>query len=216
MISDQDGSGADASTSHRRYWTLAANPARYRVVDAVRDLEEDWWLAGRGDLHAGDRVAIWKYKGHDDYRGILAFGEVLTDPELRDERGDDTYWIDSDGQAAAPRVRVRYVIKPAEPLWLELAPADSVIRQLPVSRAQGGTAHRVTPDQWAQLMGLVGGWPEPETDEHDQGLGWADAEIQPTVTWESVHLPDRESACGPGLDPGFVRPATMHHKPAVT
>src|SRR5215469_11038088 len=102
MTSYKDGSGADANTSHRRYWTLAADPARYRVVDAVRGLEEDWWLTGRGDLHAGDRVAIWKYKGRDDYRGILAFGEVLTDPELRDELDDDTYWIDSDGQAAAP------------------------------------------------------------------------------------------------------------------
>jgi hypothetical protein len=180
MTSYQDDSGAAASTSHRRYWTLAANPARYRVVDAVRDLEEDWWLAGRGDLHAGDRVAVWKYKGRDDYRGIIAFAEVLTDPELRHGR-DDTYWIDSDGQAAAPRVRVRYVIKPAEPLWLELAPADSVIRQLPVSRAQGGTAHHVTSEQWAQLMALVGGWPEPDEDQ----LGppdWTDAEIQPTVT----------------------------------
>jgi hypothetical protein len=182
MTSDQEGSGAGVAASHRRYWTLAANPARYRVVDGVRDLEEDWWLAGRGDLHMGDRVAIWKYKGRDDYRGIIAFGEVLTDPELRDELDDDTYWIDSDGQAAAPRVHVRYVIKPAEPLWLELAPADSVIRQLPVARAQGGTAHHVTSDQWAQLMVLVGGWPEPDADEHDQGLGWADAEIQPTVT----------------------------------
>jgi hypothetical protein len=180
MTSYQDGSGADASASYRRYWTLAANPARYRVVDAVRDLEEDWWLAGRGDLHVGDRAAIWKYKGRDDHRGIIAFGEVITDPELRDELDDDTYWIDSDGQAAALRVRVRYVIKPAEPLWLELAPADSVLRRLPVSRAQGGTAHHVTSDQWAQLMALVGGWPESDGDQLDPP-DWTDSEIQPTV-----------------------------------
>ena len=101
-------------------------------------------------------------QGPDDHRGIIAFGEVLTDPEMRDLSDDDhTYWIDSDGTAAALRVRVRYVIKPSEPLWLELAPAGSVIRQLPVSRAQGGTAHHVTADQWAQLMALVGGWPRP-------------------------------------------------------
>ena len=145
----------------RRYWTLAADPERYRVVDAVRDLEEDWWLTGGSDLHAGDRVAIWKYQGPDDHRGIIAFGEVLTDPEMRDERDNHTYWMDPDGTAAALRVRVRYVIKLSVPLWLEFAPADSVIRQLPVSRAQGGTAHHVTSDQWAQLMALVGGWPQP-------------------------------------------------------
>jgi hypothetical protein len=182
MTSHQEGSGNGATTSDRRYWTLSADPARYRVVDSVRDLQEDWWLAGRGDLHAGDRVAIWKYKGPDDHRGIIAFGEVLTDPEIRDESDDGTYWIDPDGTAAAPRVRVRYVIKPSEPLWLELAPADSVIRQLPVSRARGGTAHHVTPDQWAQLMALVGGWPQPDGDEDDGASGWPGAEIRPTVT----------------------------------
>jgi Domain of unknown function (DUF3883)/EVE domain len=175
------GSGTGANTSPRRYWTLAADPARYRVIDSVHDLEEDWWLTGRGDLRAGDRVAIWKYKGPDDHRGIIAFGEVLTDPEMRDESGNRTYWIDSDGTAAAPRVRVRYVIRPSEPLWLELAPADSVIRQLPVSRARGGTAHHVTADQWAQLMTLVGGWPQPDEDEDDGASGWSGAEIQPTV-----------------------------------
>ena len=108
MTSYPEGSGVGATASPRRYWTLAAHPDRYRVVDAVRDLDEEWWLTGRGDLHAGDRVAIWKYKGRDDYRGIIAFGEVLTDPELRSEPDDDTYWIDADGQAAALRVRVRY------------------------------------------------------------------------------------------------------------
>ena len=189
MTPYREGSGVGATTSHRRYWTLAAHPARYRVVDAVRELDEDWWLTGGADLHDGDRVAIWKYKGSDDRRGIIAFGEVLTDPEMRDlSDDDDTYWIDPDAKAAALRVRVRYVIKPSEPLWLELAPADSAIRQLPVSRAQGGTAHHVMADQWAQLMALVGGWPRPDENEDDDdddddgGSRWADAEIQPTVT----------------------------------
>jgi hypothetical protein len=183
MTPDREGSGVAATTSHIRYWTLAAHPARYRVVDAVRDLEEDWWLTGGSDLHAGDRVAIWKYKGPGDRRGIIAFGEVLTDPEMRDLSDDDhMYWIDPDAKAAALRVRVRYVIKPSEPLWLELAPTDSIIRQLPVSRAQGGTAHHVTADQWAQLMALVDGWPQPDADEDDGAFGWPDAEIQPTIT----------------------------------
>jgi Protein NO VEIN, C-terminal/EVE domain len=169
----------DATASHRRYWTLSAHPARYRVVDAVRDLDEDWWTTGGADLHAGDRVAIWKYKGSDDHRGIIAFGEVLTDPEIHDD--DQAHWIDSDATAAALRVRVRYVIKPPEPLSLELAHADSVIRQLPVSRAKGGTAHHVTADQWVQLMSLVGGWPRPGAGEDGQASGWPVLEIQPTV-----------------------------------
>jgi len=173
------GGGEGTSTSGRRYWTLAARPDRYRVADAVRNLDEDWWTTGDADLHAGDRVAIWKYKGRDIHRGIVAFGEVLTDPEMHDD--DSRFWIDSDAKAAALRVRVRYVIKPSKPLWLELAPAGSVIRQLPVSRARGGTAHQVTADQWAQLMALVGGWPPPDKRQDDAASGWPDAEIKPTV-----------------------------------
>jgi hypothetical protein len=118
-------------------------PARYRVVDAVRDLDEDWWHTGGADLHASDRVAIWKYKSSDDRRGIIAFGEVLTDPEMRDLSDDDhTYWIDPAGTAAAQRVRVRCVIKPSAPIWLELAPAGSVIHQLPaLAHALGAARH---------------------------------------------------------------------------
>lgn len=63
---------------------------------------------------------------------------------------------------------MRYAIKPSDPLWYESALADSVIRELPVSRAQGGTAHRVTPDQWVRLMALVGGWPGPDAGEDDE------------------------------------------------
>lgn len=171
------------TTSGGRYWTLASHPSRYRLVDAVRDLDEDWWLTGGAELRAGDRVAIWKYKGRDDYRGIIAIGEVLTNPEKREEPPDSRpYWIDPEGTADGLRVRVRYVIKPPEPLWLELAPTDSVIHQLPVSRAQGGTAHHVTADQWAQLMALVGGWPQPNAGLDDGASGWAPAEIQPTVS----------------------------------
>ncbi|TVY99613.1 hypothetical protein EAS64_40795 [Trebonia kvetii] len=62
MTQYQAGSDAGATVSHRQFWTLAAHPDRYRVVEAVRNLDEDWWTTGGRDLHAGDRVAIWKYK----------------------------------------------------------------------------------------------------------------------------------------------------------
>lgn len=164
--------GLSAGQPPRRFWTLAADPTRFRVADAVRDLDEDWWRTGGADVHAGDRFAIWKYKGRDNFRGIIAFGEVLTEPEIREEPDDVIkYWTDPDGTAPAPRVLVSYAIKPPQPLWLEHAPADSVIRQLPVSRAHGGTAHHVTADQWTQLMTLVGGWPS-------QPAIWTVTEIQ--------------------------------------
>lgn len=167
----------------RSYWTLASHPARFRVVDSVRNLDEDWWLTGGADLHKGDRVAIWKYKGRDDHRGIITFGEVLTDPEPHELTDSDRkYWIDRNVMTAAPRVLVRYAIKLAEPLWFENASPESVIRQLPVSRAQGGTAHHVTFEQWDQLMDLAGGWPSSDVDQDAEAPGWPHKEIQPTVT----------------------------------
>ncbi len=42
------------------------------------------------------------------------------------------------------------------------------LRQLPVSRVQGGTVHYVTPDQWAQLTALFGGWPEPYAGQDNE------------------------------------------------
>ena len=148
--------------SDGRNWTLAAHPDRYRVLDAVRDRDEDLWLTAGADLHRGDRVAIWKYKGRSDCRGIVAFGEVLTEPQMRGLSDEElAYWMDPEASAPAMRVRVRYVVKLAAPLWLEDAPDGSVIRRLAVSRAQGGTAHQVTADQWTQLMALAGGWPGP-------------------------------------------------------
>ena len=176
------GSSGVADAARRRsYWTLAAHPSRYLVVDAVRDLEEDWWLTGDRDLRMGDRVALWKYKGHDDHRGIVGFGEVLTDPEIRDLADDgNPYWVHPE-TGSAQQVLVRYTIRPPELLWLEEASTGSVLRQLSVSRAQGGTAHRVTPEQWAELMDLVGGWPRADVDEDDSEVGWPIAEIRPTV-----------------------------------
>ena len=57
------------------YWTLASDPDRYRVLDEVRSEEEGWWFTAKSKPAVGDRVAIWKCKGSDDVRGVVAFGE---------------------------------------------------------------------------------------------------------------------------------------------
>lgn len=156
--------GADRRATTRSYWTLASHPNRYRVLDGVREEEDAWWLNGRSHLRAGDRVAIWKYKGTERYRGIVAFGEVLTDPEIRPEsEAESPYWVGREPKTNMARVRVRYVRKLLDqPLWLETSPPDSVIRELNVAETQGGTTHRVTSDQWDRLMDLIGGWPSDE------------------------------------------------------
>lgn len=144
------------------FWILAARPDRFRLLDSVRERDEEVWRTGGRPLRAGDRVAIWKYKGHEANRGVVAFGEVLSDPaDVRASDEDSPYWIAGSEPLAdtAPRVRVRYTLRPDPPLWLEQAPEDSVLRRLSVVEAQGGTAFHVTDTQWAELMDLAGGWP---------------------------------------------------------
>lgn len=43
---------------------------------------------------------------------------------------------------------------------MEEQPA-SVVNELSVTRAQGGTAFRITDEQWSRLLVEVGGWPAP-------------------------------------------------------
>src|SRR3954454_22407042 len=70
----------------RRYWALCANPAPHRFEQPVRELETDLWTTGGRPIRAGDWVAIWKSKGPDDRRGVVALGEVVSDPQLLPER----------------------------------------------------------------------------------------------------------------------------------
>lgn len=151
-------------TDATHFWILAARPDRYRLLDAVRELDEDWWRSGRSHLRKGDRVAIWTYKGHDSERGIVALGLVLTDTaetDLPDEQ--HPYWISGAEPLAAraPRVLVRYVVRPDPPLWMEDAPEDSVLRRLKTVEAQGGTAFTLSEGDWDALVTLAGGWPAP-------------------------------------------------------
>lgn len=56
------------------------NPKVYNIEKAIQEQEEDSWTVPRGDVRTGDRAIIWKAKGNDQHRGIVALAEVLTDP----------------------------------------------------------------------------------------------------------------------------------------
>lgn len=183
------------------YWALASHPDHFRVLDAVLEQDEEWWRTGGRPLAKGDRVAIWKYKGRDAFRGVIAFGVILTDPaemELHDEF--DPYWVGLHVEplpALAPRVRVAYVHAPLLPLWMGATPG-SVVNELSVSRTQGGTAFHIQEDQWARLLDEAGGWPS----------------ASPEATTESRTIEDavrgRSRGQGFGLDASQRRVVEKH------
>lgn len=152
-----------------RFWTLAANPGAFRVEDNVRDQDIEIWRTSR-KIARDDRVGIYKYKGRDKYRGIVSLGEILTDPQMMDiPSGTDPYEVISNSYGRPIPVRsewswVRYVRAPGLPLWADLG-SGSVVDELAVARAQGGTVHQVTSAQWERLMEEAGlaAWPPDES-----------------------------------------------------
>ena len=148
-----------------RYWAVCADPRQYRVLDAVREREFDTWTTKNKSIQAGDRLMIWKTAGKDEHRGVVAFAEVISDPQVRGD-ADNPYWIVPD-DSPAPRVQVRYVRSPNLPLWIG-GEQSALLEELSVARARGGTDFTVSPDQWDAVVKAAGGLlneeGEPEID----------------------------------------------------
>src|SRR6266566_9125234 len=100
----------------RHYWAFCANPKIYKIEQVVRELPEDSWTVPHRNVRADDRAIIWKAKGNDRHRGIIALAEVLSNPKLSISPNPD-YWIDQNrANEVVDRVMVRY-FPLALPLW---------------------------------------------------------------------------------------------------
>jgi hypothetical protein len=139
------------------YWAFLANPQTYAIEAAIRDLAEDTWTTKNHDVRSGDRVIIWKAKGKDPVRGIVAFAEVISDPEITISAHRE-YWGKPEEIKSEPSVRIRYVLTPLLPLWVGESD-DDVLLSLTVSRATGGSVFHVSNEQWETIVDLAGGWP---------------------------------------------------------
>lgn len=151
----------------RHYWALQANPKRYRIEDAVREKQTDWWKTNGKLLRPGDRVMLWKSQGgrKGAKRGVVGLGEVVSEPALVAK--PDEYWTDpADGQEIAWRAEIRYVHAPNLPLWLD-GWAKAILEQLTVSQGLQRTAFDVTTQQWEAVVEAAGGWPEESPEIQD-------------------------------------------------
>lgn len=149
----------------RQFWALLANPATYRIDDAVRELETDTWTVPIGEPAVGDRLAIWRTLGAEGQRGVVALAEVLGAPQMRPENvASAPYWKERHAHTEQRRIVIRYVLPPGAPLWLTKATVP-ILSSLTVSRGQGSKAYRVDPPDWWRLLDALGGWPEDEDDD---------------------------------------------------
>lgn len=147
-------------SSGRSFWAFASNPAVYRIDDAVTDLAEDLWTVKRGEVKQGDRFLVWQTAGGLHHRGVIALGEVLSDPEMLGLPPElHPYCIDHNVLQPERRVRIRYLIPTGVPLWLD-DDTTGTLEKLSVARATGGSVFHVTPSEWNAVANLVGGWPD--------------------------------------------------------
>jgi hypothetical protein len=141
-------------------WALCVDPSVYRIEDALSEQAESLWTTKRSQVRMGDRVLIWRTTGKDGQRGVVALGEVISDAEIRHDAGSP-YWIGAGaGATPEPRVLVRYVHAPQLPLWL--GEHRSLLADLSVARATGGSVFKVTESQWRVVAAAAG--IEPDLD----------------------------------------------------
>jgi hypothetical protein len=142
-----------ADSREPAYWAFAANPARYRIVEALRDLEFDTWTTYDRPIRAHDRALIWQTRDADGRRGIVALAEVLEPPAVIADHSP--YWVEpAEGETPKEQVRLRY-IPLRNPLWIG-GEHTSLLEQLSVSRSRGGSVFRVTAEQWNAVARVAG------------------------------------------------------------
>ena len=139
------------------YWLFQANPKYYRLLDAIKDLDEISWLVTRytNDMEVGDGVLIWM-SGKN--AGVYAVAEITQLPHLITEIPDPDYWIDPTRfRQDKPHVRIRLIRKLlGQPLRRFELKRDRILRDLLVIRAPNSTNFKVTPQEWEQVYQLKG------------------------------------------------------------
>jgi hypothetical protein len=153
----------------RRHWAIVTNPRLYRAEDAIREHDDNVWTASRGDIREGDGVAIWRSRGQDGKRGVLALGVVLSGPdEIEAPEELAAYWIEPPAEKVTRRVWVRTTRPLRGPLWMDDS-AGAILAGLSVSRATGGGVYQITEEQWSALETALGAAPslEDDADEPD-------------------------------------------------
>lgn len=138
-------------------WAILCNPATYDIEAAVEVLDEDTWNLPKGDAHPGDRLVLWKAKGRGQHRGVVALGEVTAAADvIASQPGSADFWVSEPQLEPKRRIRLRYIVPPKAPLWLE-DDTDGVLGGLSVANAQGNKLYKVTEEQWVRLVEALGG-----------------------------------------------------------
>lgn len=136
-------------------WAFCANPKKYNIIDAVKYLNFDHWSVGRSDVRCGDHAIIWQTLDLKKNRGIVAFAEILENPELRTDENNQ-FWVKPfDGRKVARRAKVRYFVSKKLPLWVNNKKIGEFLLSLSVARGRGTTVFHLSDSEWDHLKTFV-------------------------------------------------------------
>ena len=143
--------------AYMNYWLFQGNPTFYRLLDAIGDLDEMFWLVTRysKQIQVGDGVLIWM-SGQD--AGIYAVAEVIEAPKILTELPEADYWLDSKRfRQDKPHVKIRFLRKLlGQPLRRLELKYDQILKDLLVIRVPNSTNFKVTPEQWQRIYQFKG------------------------------------------------------------
>lgn len=130
------------------YWIFQANPALYRIFDALGDADAIcYWTVTRyqHDIAPGDQFALW---ASGPKAGVFAFGVVIAAAKLR--QGDPNPYgqgpEEDDGPVWQIRIRIKDVLKNPIPRSEIAGDPDAIIR-LP----GGGSSFLLNEIQWQAI-----------------------------------------------------------------
>ena len=137
------------------YRLFQGNPKYYRVLEAIKELEEIPWLVTRyaNNIAPGDGVIIWLSGSQG---GIYATAEVIEPAQFLTEIPDKKYWVDSTRALGKQQAIIRFTNKFVEsPLLKNQLQEDSVLKNLLVLRAPNSTNFKVSSEEWEQVQKLI-------------------------------------------------------------
>lgn len=147
----------------KQFWAAMSNPNVYKITEALKKKTRGDWLIKQAHVRRGDRLLIWKAKGSDKDRGIVALAEVVTDPSRRIV-SSDRFWVKKRPKKKERTVKILYLVPSGLPLWVN-KDRTGILKGLSVAKATGGSIFKVNPQTWHRVVGLVGGWFDGDTQD---------------------------------------------------
>ncbi|GAB4242321.1 MAG: hypothetical protein Kow0049_31540 [Stanieria sp.] len=139
------------------YWLFQANPNYYRLLDAIKELQEMPWLVTRyaKEIAVGDGVLVWM---SGENAGVYAIAEVIEPPQILKEIPDLDYWLEPNKfKKNRLHVKIRFIRKLiGQPLRRFELKYDRTLQNLLVIRAPNSTNFKVTAQEWERVYQLKG------------------------------------------------------------